>query len=279
MAFQYPILSLAALTVLELEPIEQINIAYQAGYQAVGLRLIPATDNEPHTSLINQPERVKAVKKALSESGLSVLDIEILRLKPNTQVRNDYEPVIALGAELGASNVLVAGNDADPIRLRDNLMYLCELSSQYNLYPHLEFMPWTSVPNLHSATAIIGDARKAGCTNACLLIDPFHLNRSNSAIVDLANINPSWMRYAQMCDIAGEIPADMDEILREARTERCAPGDGDIDLISVLLTLPKNLPLSLEVPTENERQSGIPALDRAQAVLTKTKKLLHTVQQ
>ena len=33
------------------------------------------------------------------------------------------------------------------------------------------------------------------------------------------------MRYAQLCDVAGPVPADMDEILRQARNERRFPGD------------------------------------------------------
>ena len=42
------ILSLAALTVLELSPPQMVEVAARAGYSHVGLRLVPATPEEHH---------------------------------------------------------------------------------------------------------------------------------------------------------------------------------------------------------------------------------------
>ncbi|BFM09765.1 sugar phosphate isomerase/epimerase family protein [Halioxenophilus aromaticivorans] len=270
-----PIISLAALTVLELPPWEQIRVAAQAGFDAVGIRLLPAAEGEPHQTLLGQPQRLKQTKKALADTGLRVIDIEILRLKPNTDVRQDYEEVLALGAELGADSVLVAGNDDSEARTIDNFAKLCELSLTYNLFPHLEFMPWTGVVNLPQARRIVQAVRQQGHNNACMLIDPFHLNRSHSAITEVAKIPPGWMRYAQLCDIAGPPPSDMDEIIRQARNERCFPGQGDVDLKQLLMCLPADLPLSLEVPTEALRQQGVPPLERAQRAIEAALSLLR----
>ena len=44
--------SLAALTVLELSPPEMVEVAARAGYDRVGLRLIPATPEEHHFPLV-----------------------------------------------------------------------------------------------------------------------------------------------------------------------------------------------------------------------------------
>ncbi len=252
-------LSLAALTVVELSPHEMVEIAAEAGFPLVGLRLIPATPEEPHTPLVGNDAEMQRTLAALQQTGVRVLDIEILRLKPETDVR-DYLPVLEVGANLEATEVLVAGNDDDEARTIDNFARLCDLAAPLGLHPHLEFMPWTGVKNLQQAARIV---RAAARDNAGLLIDPFHLNRSRSRISDIATLPKHWLRYAQLCDIAGTPPASMNEIIREARCERCFPGEGDIDLVSLLRVLPEGIPLSLEIPTQRLAQSGVEPLQRA----------------
>lgn len=269
-----PRFSLAALTVLELSPPEMIAVAAEAGYDAVGLRLIPATLEEHHFPLASDRDLLRRTQQALSDTGIKVLDIEILRLKPETRIIEEFAPILDIGAELGASEVLVAGNDDDLVRTQENFAQLCELAKARGLHPHLEFMPWTGVKNLEQAASVVGNVRARGNDNACLLVDAFHFNRSASRLETLASVPPEWLRYVQLCDVAGAIPSDMNEILRQARQERCFPGDGDIDLVSLLHALPRDTPLSLEIPTEGLRQQGVSALKRAQQALTKARELL-----
>ncbi|MGR4070176.1 sugar phosphate isomerase/epimerase family protein [Billgrantia sp. C5P2] len=262
-----PIFSLAALTVLELSPPEMVEVAAQAGYEAVGLRLIPATPKEHHFPLAQDAGLLWRTRQRLRETGLRVLDIEILRLKPDTAVGRDFRQVLEIGAELGASEVLVAGNDDDEARTVDNFAALCELAAPLGLHPHLEFMPWTGVKNLAQAHRIVAAARQAGQGNACLLVDAFHFNRSASRLGDLVQVPPDWLRYVQLCDVAGPIPDSMEAILHEARQQRRFPGDGDIDLAALLAALPSGRPLSLEIPTESLRRRGVTALERARRAL------------
>lgn len=269
-----PRFSLAALTVLELSPPEMIAVAAKAGYDAVGLRLIPATPEEHHFPLTHNTALLRRTQQALRDSGIKVLDVEILRLKPDTQVVEEFAHILDIGAELGASEVLVAGNDEDLVRTQDNFAQLCELAKLRGLYPHIEFMPWTGIKNLEQAASVVGAVRGRGIDNACLLVDAFHFNRSASRLEMLASVPTEWLRYVQLCDVAGPIPSDMDEILRQARQERCFPGDGDIELISLLHALPRDIPISLEIPTEGLRQQGVSALERAQRALVKARELL-----
>lgn len=268
--------SLAALTVLELSPPAMVEVAARAGYDGVGLRLIPATPEEQHFPLTRDAALLHQTQKRLRDTGLKVLDIEILRLKPETEVSRDFRHVLEVGAELGASEVLVAGNDDDEARTIENFAALCELAAPLGLRPHLEFMPWTSVRNLVEARRIVEAVRKAGHDNACLLIDAFHFNRSSSSLEELAQVPREWMHYMQLCDVAGPIPDDMAEILRQARHERCFPGDGDIDLPALLRTLPHDVPLSVEIPTEGLRRQGMSALARARQALERSRQLLET---
>src|SRR5215831_9640744 len=98
-------LALAALTVLELSPPEMVACAAAAGYSHVGLRLVPATDNEPTWPVIGNTPIVRELEQRLGGTGVRVLDIEIFRLKPETDVQS-YLPALETGARLGAKHVL-----------------------------------------------------------------------------------------------------------------------------------------------------------------------------
>lgn len=274
---QHPF-SLAALTVLELSPPEMVETAARAGYDFVGLRPIPATPEEVSYPLLSDTTLLKETCRRIRDTGIKVADIEILRLKPDTHIANDFSRFMEVGAELGASDILVAGNDDNHERLIENFAALCELAKPFGLYPHLEFMPWTSVKNLNQAHHIVGEARQAGHDNACLLVDAFHLDRSRSSLEDLANVPAEWMRYVQLCDVPGPIPESMDEILREARSERRFPGDGEANLHGLLKAIPPEVPLSLEIPTDGLRLKGVSALKRAQMALDKTHRLIEGYQ-
>lgn len=266
-----PIVSLAALTVLEVSPVEMVEIAARTGYSHVGLRLEPATPEEHHFPLVRDANLRKQTLNRLRDTGIKVLDVEILRLKPETRVA-DFATIVAVGAEFGATELLVAGNDPDEQRQADNFAALCDLCRPYGIYPHLEFMPWTNARDLKQALRIV---ENAGRDNGCVLVDAFHFNRSGSQLEDVALVAPSRMRYMQLCDVAGPRPADMQEILRQARNERRFPGDGDCDLLGLLRCLPANLPLSLEIPCVQLQAQGVSAQQRAQLAIDKTRALLR----
>ncbi|MGH8350434.1 MAG: sugar phosphate isomerase/epimerase family protein [Pseudomonas sp.] len=264
------VFSLASLTVLELSPPDMVEVAARAGYSHVGLRLVPATPEEHHFALVADSELRRQTLARLRDTGIGVLDVEILRLKPETVVA-DFEKILEVGAQLGASELLVAGNDPDEQRLTEHFAELCDLAALYGLHPHLEFMPWTDARNLQQAVRIV---ENAGRENGGVLVDAFHFDRSESRLEDLAKVAPSRLRYAQLCDVAGLRPTDMAEILRQARNERRFPGDGDCDLSGLLGCLPTNIPLSLEIPTVQLLEQGVSGLERAQMALDKTRELL-----
>lgn len=264
------IFSLAALTVLELSPPDMVEVAARTGYSHVGLRLVPATPEEQHFPLVADAGLRRQTLERLRDTGVRVMDIEILRLKAETRVA-DFEPVLAAGAEFGATQVLVAGNDGNEARLIDNFAAFCDLAALYGIHPSLEFMPWTDARDLNQAVRIVENAGRA---NGGVLVDAFHFNRSASRLEDLAEVAPARLRYAQLCDVAGPRPDDMEEILRQARNERRFPGDGDCDLLRLLRTLPANIPLSLEIPTRQLMEQGVSARERAQMALDKARRLL-----
>jgi sugar phosphate isomerase/epimerase len=251
-------IGLAALTVLELAPPEQVAVAAQAGYTHVGLRLIPVAGQ---TLRSFDP---RELEQRLADTGIRVLDLEVFRLAPETRVA-DFEPVIAAGARLGASELLVHGADADEARLAASFAQLCDLAGGYGLNANLEPMPWVEISTVARAKRLLSAAARS---NAALLVDPIHFFRADNRIDELEGVRAN---YIQLCDAPAKRPADMQEVLRQARADRLFPGEGELDLRGLITALPAGLPISLEVPCA--RPMG--PLERARRALAATNRLLE----
>jgi sugar phosphate isomerase/epimerase len=145
-----------------------------------------------------------------------------------------------------------------------------EPADSHGLGAGLEFMPWTDAKDLPQAARII---ERTSRDNAGLLIDPFHFSRSRSRIEDIAMVPPSRFHFMQFCDVPSAIPPTMDEILAEARGERLFPGEGGVDLLGLLRAVPRDLPLSVEVPRLTLAKT-VDAIERARRALAATKRVL-----
>jgi len=255
-------IGLAHLTALELAPAELIATAAQAGYDGVGLRLIPVVGQ----ALPHAPLDLPGIERAAAETGLRIYDIEVFRLEPQTQVA-DFEPMLAISQRLGATELLVHGADPDVSRLTDTFGALCDLAARYRLAANLEPMPWVDVSNVATALRIIQGAARP---NGTLLVDAIHFFRGGDTLAALAEVPRSMLRYAQFCDARAEVPTDMQEMIRQARGDRLFPGEGGLDLRGLLRALPADLPLSLEIPCAKP----MPALERARRALAATKAVL-----
>ena len=266
------IVSLSALTVLELAPPDMASCAREAGYTHVGLRLIPATPNEPSYETIGDTPVIRETLARLADTGITVLDIEILRLKPDVRVR-DFLPVLETAARLGARNALVAGNDPDEARLTENLAALCDLAAPLGIAPCLEPMPWTDAKDFAQGARIVGNAARS---NAGLLVDPIHFDRGGSTAGEIPSVARSWLRYVQLCDAPAERPATLEGLLHQARSERLLPGEGGLDLRGILRAVPRDTPISIEIPQEALAQT-VPAVERARRALVATHRLLESL--
>jgi len=252
-------IGLAALTVLELPAAEQVTVAAQAGYTHVGLRLIPVAGQTL------PPFDVGEVERRLADTGVRVLDLEVFRLAPETRVA-DFEPALAVAARLGASDLLVHGADPDEARLVENLGRLCDLAARYRLAANIEPMPWVEISSVAKARRVLDQAARA---NAALLVDAIHFFRAGDRFGEI----PKSLNYLQLCDARAERPADMQEIIRQARSDRLFPGEGGLDLEGLMRALPPELPISVEVPYAKPMSP----LERARRALAATQLLLSRV--
>ncbi len=267
MTTQRPI-GLAALTVLELAPPAMVACAAAAGFDRIGLRLLPATPEEVQHAMVGDTPLVRETEARLRDTGMACLDIEIFRLRPDTRIA-DCEAALATGARLGAREALVAGNDPDEARLVDRFAAFCELAQRYGIGVNLEAMPWTDCKSYTQAARIVAAAR---CANGAVLIDPIHFDRAGGRAEEIAGV-PAPLHYMQLCDAPAERPTTLEGLLHQARAERLMPGDGGLDLAGLLRAVPRELPLSLEIPMQAWTRT-VGAVERTRRMLAKTRTLL-----
>lgn len=265
-------LSLGALTVLELAPDDMVSCAAEAGYDCVGLRLLPATNAEPAWPAIGDTPLVREIERRLADTGVRMLDVEIFRLLPETDVRV-FLPALETGARLGATQALVAGNDPDPQRLAERFAALCDLGAPLGIAMNIEPMPWTEVKNVAQGVRLLATANRH---NAGLLIDPIHFDRAGDVAANIATIPRSRLRYMQICDAPAERPRDIETLIYHARNERLMPGDGALDLKGILRAVPHDIPIAVEVPMKTLAQT-VPPVERAKRIRAKTEAMLANV--
>jgi sugar phosphate isomerase/epimerase len=251
--------SLAHLTVLDLPPPEMIRVAARTGYQTVGLRLIAVTDTTPGYPLMNDAAALRATRSAMADTGVGVLDIEFVKITPEIEVAA-LEPFVAAGAELGARYVITAPYDLDLERLADRLAAIADLAGRYGLRAVLEFFPWTAVPDLGTAVRVVA---ASGHAETGILLDTLHFDRSGSSLAELDRIPPTRLPFVHLCDAPVRDSYSTEDLLHAGRAERLPPGEGGIDLRTILGHMPEGIPIALEVPmTRLAREIGPAAVAR-----------------
>lgn len=251
-----PTFSLAYLTCAPLPPPDAVSLAAELGYAAVGLRALPVAPGAAFSPLIEDPALLRETLARMSATGVSVFDVEIVRLGPGFQAESVQRFLECCG-RLGARAVLVAGDDPDESRLAASFAAFCEAAAPHGLTGDLEFMPWTEVPDANTALRI---AKAAAQPNARVLVDSLHAARSATTLVDLASLPRAMLSYVQICDAPAEIPTTDEGLIRTAREARLIPGEGGIDLVRMFAQLPPDLPVSVEIPNaEGIARDGVRA--------------------
>ena len=263
-------IALSYLTLLDCDPFERIRIAAEAGFDLLGLRLLPATPMESVSPLMTQPRLRRDVIAALGDVGLRVCDVEVIRLTPELSV-SELEGFMACAAELGARHICVAGNDPDSFRIIDNFADLCRAAAPYNLSCDLEFTTWSDVKDLRTARSVV---EKAAQPNGSILIDALHADRSHATLEEIAALPKTLMRYVQLCDGPADYHPSQEELVRIARSCRLLPGQGGIDCVGLVTVVPPSIPISLEIPNERQ-QSALGMAAYAQAAMRATRLVLE----
>lgn len=244
-------------------PVETILAAAAGSFDMTGLWIEP----EQWT-----PTLLRETKAALAETGMPLLDVEVIWIKPGDDLAA-HKACIDIGAELGAKNVLCVSSDPDMGATAARLAALCEHAEGSQMRVALEFGIFTEVKNLEMALAVLDDVAHS---LRALLIDPIHVDRSGSAIEAIAQVPPALLPYAQFCDAPAQRPdpSDFNAIITDAIDLREQCGEGGLPLGAMYRALPPGIPLSIELRSKALRE-GFPDLgERAKAVAAATRNWL-----
>jgi len=247
------LLGLAQLSVLSACPPELVQLAADAGFDYVGVRVRPVTNHEvPFDVQPGSPLLAETLSR-MADTGVVVKDIEFLLLD-GTDQRSAWMSMFEAGQALGADSLTVACGDPDLSRARDTLAQMAEDGRAYGITPALEAISYQTVDSLPRADEI---AVEAGCD---ILIDTLHVARFGGTHDQLAAA-AGRVPVIQFCDAPAQRPIGREGLVHESRAARLPPGQGDLDLLGMLSALESGLagtpragtllPVSVEVPNDD----------------------------
>ncbi len=179
-----PLISLDQLTVGGESPTELVDIAADAGYDAIS----PVVGGDPafpaHGLAVGDAE-TKAMNERLAARGVSVNNLDGLTLTadPDWDV---YAGMIELGLYIGARRGVVFLYDPDAARAQGNLFHLAEMASAAGLDLALEFSAMAPVGSLAHAVDYIRDAPAP----IGVVVDLMHLSYAGETPADIAGLQP-----------------------------------------------------------------------------------------
>jgi sugar phosphate isomerase/epimerase len=180
--------------------------------------------------------------------------------------------LFAMAEVLGARSVNavdVFGGGWDVDDAAEAFAGLCLRAAEHDLLVHIEWLPWSKIPDLRTALAVV---RLADQPNGGLNVDAWHLVRSGTAIDELRAVPGRLIMGIQLDDG----PIEPEPNLVEATLhKRALPGDGEFDLdgiVAALLATETSAPIGVEV--FSDELHGRPAHQAAEAAATATRSVM-----
>jgi len=244
--------SLAYLTIPGTNPMDQIKIAAECGYDYVSLRTIPMhLPGEPEFLLHKDKELFNATKAALKEYNMPIMDIELARVRPDLDWE-EYGPAFEAAAELGATDVLGSIWTRDVNWYTDVAGKIADKAKEYGLNYNIEFLPWAGMRNLQAAITLID---KLNRDNVYVMVDTLHAGRAGVTAEELARTDAKYFNFIHLCDGPAGPNGDPvldnvndDLMLFTAREGRLYAGEGCMDIAGMVKAMPATCPLSIELP-------------------------------
>ena len=263
-------LSLSPLTVLPCSPLDLIDAASAAGFDAVGLRLQPALETD--IDVMADAALRRAIERRLCATRMPVLDVDVIRIGPRTNVPA-LAPLLQFAGDLGATNLVFTSlppaehAQTDEADIARTIAEVCEAAQRHRVRPVVEFIPFRGIASLRDALRI---AARVDHPNFAICLDVLHFCRSGGTAAELMRTDPRWISSIQLCDAPLAAPADLP---RESRHDRQYPGEGELPLLSLLRALPPTLPVSVEVPNAAAQATRTP-FERAADAAASARRML-----
>lgn len=262
-------LSLAHLSELAVAPADLVELAAKAGLASISLRTMAASPGGIEYPLRANAEQTE-VRRRVDATGVAVMYIELVSLSGDTDF-DACDAMLDVGAAIGATRLVAAGDSSDFSLVADRMAELCDLAKPYGIAVDLEFMPFRAVRSFADAVTVV---TRAGQSNGHILVDALHVFRSNSDLAAIRAADRALLGTFQICDAPREPPPQA-ELAVEARTRRLIPGRGGLDLAALLAALPADLPIGIEVPLAGQHPDLHPG-DRLALLTRETRTYLES---
>jgi sugar phosphate isomerase/epimerase len=149
---------------------------------------------------------------------------------------------------------------------------LCDRAAEHGLLVHLEFLPWSRVPDIAAAWDVV---RGADRPNGGIAIDAWHWFRSASQSSVLQSISGDRVIAIQLDDAPA---APESNLMAATLHERLLPGDGELDLVGLIAALRATgttAPIGVEVFSDalhalGPREAALRAGDATRRLLART---------
>jgi sugar phosphate isomerase/epimerase len=244
------ILELCSGTILQAPGLAaKVDAAHRAGFGAISIWY------QDYAGARADGMSDRAIRQLLADHGLVVNETEVLaRWVPTDgvatvdasgvreQLSMKERDLLSMTAAVGARSVTAVellGASVDLDAASEAFAGLCDRAAEFGVDVNLEFMPFSGIPDLAAALRVVTGA---GRPNGGLVIDAWHVFRSNTPLATLDAVPPERVHVVQLSDAPAAAPAD---IRTETGTARLLPGKGDIDLVGIVRRLDA---LGVDVP-------------------------------
>lgn len=242
------------LTLLMLTPPELVTLAADVGFAHVGFRVHAASAGEHEYPMQPGGPMMKETLRLLEATGVSVLDIENITLRDGSS-REEWLPVLEIGAALGASFLNVTVLDDDLARAKATLADLAADALPFGVRPSIEPITYRTLNSVPSAAAFVDGVPGCG-----IAIDTLHCCRFGASLSEIASLGDQ-LTFVQICDGPAQAPfglrapamplgqsSDGSDLQIESRAKRQLPGEGEVPLRAILAAVPVTAPLAVEAP-------------------------------
>jgi len=206
---------------------DRIEAAARAGYAGTGFWLgdLLAWRNAGHD--------YATLRRHLSDAGQDLVELEFLsdwHASGERRVRSDaaraalFEAADALGARHVKVMPPFLPDDLSGAGLSEQFAALCDDAAAYGLQIGLEMLPFSNLPDLPSALAMV---TAADAPNGGLLVDIWHVVRSGGAVGDVADIPARFLISVELCDA---MMAMQGSITDDTMCHRRLCGEGEFDV-------------------------------------------------
>ena len=260
--------SLVHLTRMSWTPPEMIYNAALAGFDYVSPRTINrGAPTELVHDIANNKELFELTAQAVKDTGVNVIDIELVKINDTLTNVRDFAPDLDAAARLGVRNLTTNIWTANVPFYEEKFGELCDLAAEYDMSVNLEYVTWSNVKNLSESLALI---KKCGRKNARVAFDLLHAFRSGDTVEDIAACPRELVApVSHVCDAPAEI--DPRGLAYTAGNDRLCPGEGAFPVADAVKAMPCDTILGLEIPNA-ERVRKLGAMEYVRRILEKSKK-------